>query len=93
MPVATTEDLHAALFDDGFSTREQAGTLSGRGVGLSALRAECLALSGTAELHSTPGHGTTVRCVVPMPNLALLAGKQRSHFPLRRTARPSIRST
>jgi signal transduction histidine kinase len=33
---------------------------------MSALRATCAELGGRVELISRPGHGTTVRCVVPV---------------------------
>ena len=39
LPHASHQELVDALFSDGFSTRDTAGDLSGRGVGLGALRA------------------------------------------------------
>lgn len=38
LPCASHEDLVRAIFADGFTTRDVVGELSGRGVGLSALR-------------------------------------------------------
>jgi len=66
LPSATAADLHAALFADGVSTRDVAAEISGRGVGLAALRAAALALGGDAHVESSPGEGTRVRCVVPL---------------------------
>jgi two-component system, chemotaxis family, sensor kinase CheA len=54
-------DLVEALFLDGFTTRDVVGELSGRGVGLGALRAAVEALGGWIEVESTPGKGTTFR--------------------------------
>ncbi|MET0342845.1 MAG: ATP-binding protein [Polyangiales bacterium] len=66
LPASTQEDLIEALFSDGFSTRAKVSKTSGRGVGMSALRAACEALSGSIALESTPGRGTTVRCTLPL---------------------------
>ena len=55
-----------ALFSDGFSTNEQATELSGRGVGLSALREAARGLGGTVSLQSQRGQGTTLRVRVPV---------------------------
>jgi two-component system chemotaxis sensor kinase CheA len=41
-------------------------TVSGRGVGLDAVREVVSALDGTVELKSTPGEGTTVRLEFPV---------------------------
>ena len=57
----TRDDLVNALFADGFSTRDEASDTSGRGIGLSAVRAACFALGGRIELTSEPGAGTTMR--------------------------------
>lgn len=49
----------------GFSTKEQPTTISGRGVGMDAVRAEVDRLGGRLVLESPPGHGTRVRFVLP----------------------------
>lgn len=59
LPAATERDLSEALFSDGMSTRVEVTTVSGRGVGLSAVRARCQELGGTWSLRSEPGRGTT----------------------------------
>ncbi|MCE9578882.1 MAG: Hpt domain-containing protein [Deltaproteobacteria bacterium] len=66
LPASTAHDLHEALFADGVSTAAAVSTTSGRGVGLSALRAICVALGGDVELQSRRGRGTTVRCLLPL---------------------------
>ncbi|EFL52276.1 putative CheA signal transduction histidine kinase [Solidesulfovibrio fructosivorans JJ]] len=53
------------LFRDGFTSRRVAGELSGRGVGLAAVRAEAERLGGTVALINHPGRGT--RLVVTLP--------------------------
>jgi len=47
-----------ALFADGVSTREAADELSGRGVGMAAVRAAVEALGGTIRVESRLGRGT-----------------------------------
>jgi len=59
LPSATHEDLVEALFADGLSTRDQASDVSGRGVGLAALRHVVRDLGGTIQVQSSPGKGTT----------------------------------
>jgi two-component system chemotaxis sensor kinase CheA len=61
LPCATHDDLIEALFVDGLSTRNTITELSGRGVGLSALRQAVDALGGTIVVESMPGKGTTFR--------------------------------
>jgi HPt (histidine-containing phosphotransfer) domain-containing protein/HAMP domain-containing protein len=58
MATATRADLVEVLFRDGVSTRTAATELSGRGVGMGAVRAECEARGGTVSVESEPGRGT-----------------------------------
>jgi signal transduction histidine kinase len=64
-PAATRSDLVAALLGHGFSTAVATSSLSGRGVGLSALHAEVVALGGTLTLDSETGRGTTLHIDLP----------------------------
>lgn len=66
LPYSTERDLQTALFADGLSTRENVEEVSGRGVGLSALRAAAEELGGEVSIVSEAGNGTKVRCVVPV---------------------------
>ena len=59
---AATFDL---LFMFGFSTKRQATALSGRGVGLDAVRGKIESLGGEVRLTSHPGHGTRFVLSVP----------------------------
>ena len=61
LPNRTHEDLVEVLFADGLTTREAVTDLSGRGVGLAALRQSVSALNGVVKVDSTHGRGTTFR--------------------------------
>ncbi len=58
LPSSSREDLVAALFADGITTREGATEVSGRGVGMSAVREACEATGGRLSVWSEPGKGT-----------------------------------
>jgi two-component system chemotaxis sensor kinase CheA len=58
LPHATDADLTNALFVDGVSTQSYVTDVSGRGVGLSAVRAVCERQKGQIGVVSTPGKGT-----------------------------------
>jgi two-component system chemotaxis sensor kinase CheA len=62
----TNQDLEEALFADGFSTKVGVTELSGRGVGLPAVRRATEQLGGHMEIRSRKGEGTEVRFVLPM---------------------------
>jgi two-component system chemotaxis sensor kinase CheA len=68
---ATQSDLVAALSVDGLSTRVQSNEYSGRGVGMSAVKAECERRGGKIEVLSRNGQGTLFRFVFPRPRLSL----------------------
>ncbi len=53
------------LFTHGFSTCDEAGDLSGRGVGLDAVRDTIEGLGGAVALSSQPGKGTRFSLTVP----------------------------
>jgi two-component system chemotaxis sensor kinase CheA len=82
LPFATRKDLVRAVFTDGVSTRDEATATSGRGVGMSALEQACLALDGTITLESTPGEGTQLLFVLPLPAPATLDLKRSSVVPV-----------
>ena len=63
---ADADELLRIIFDDGFSTRESATTLSGRGVGLSIVRVAVERLGGTVDVTSTAGRGMTFVLDVPL---------------------------
>ena len=77
LAAATHEDLVAALFADGVTTRESATATSGRGVGLAAVWHVVSALGGTIAVESDLGSGC--RVVI--------------HFPVSAQARGAVRRT
>ena len=75
------------LAEAGFSTAARVTDVSGRGVGLDAVKAHIESLGGELQIRSEPGHGTTVTLTVPL-TLALLRvlllrrGRQTFGLPL-----------
>ncbi|MDB4928372.1 MAG: Signal transduction histidine kinase CheA [Myxococcaceae bacterium] len=65
MNVSTDEALADALFADGLSTAEEVTDLSGRGVGMGALRAAVRDQGGELVLRSHAGAGTLLRMTFP----------------------------
>lgn len=59
------EEIINTIFLDSFSTKKEVSMLSGRGVGLSAVRNEILALGGTIEAQSKVNAGTTFKITLP----------------------------
>lgn len=70
LPHESPRDLHAALFDTGLSTRAAPGAISGRGVGLAALRDATQAMQGELALCSQAGGGTRVTLAFPVATLS-----------------------
>lgn len=66
LKVETTQHLVAALFHNGLSTKNQVSTISGRGVGMSAVKDACEALGGIIEINSTQGQGTEIDFRFPL---------------------------
>lgn len=65
--------LAGMLFQPGLSTATRVSTVSGRGVGLDAVRAEVESTGGTVAVESTPGAGTTFRLLLPLTQSILRA--------------------
>jgi two-component system chemotaxis sensor kinase CheA len=65
LPARTLGDLERALFADGISTKETAGETSGRGIGMSAVKAAVQASGGHVQLQSQLTQGTLVRLSWP----------------------------
>ena len=61
----TEKDLYAFLLKPGFTTKDQATDISGRGVGLDAVYHAIVKLGGSVAVESVAGKGTTIRMVVP----------------------------
>jgi two-component system chemotaxis sensor kinase CheA len=60
------------VFAPGFSTAEQMSDVSGRGVGMDAVRAKVRELGGEVSLTSTPGSGSRIEIRLPL-TLAILS--------------------
>jgi predicted ATPase/HPt (histidine-containing phosphotransfer) domain-containing protein len=71
LPVGSKSDLSAALFSAEFSTRDEATSISGRGVGLAAVQAEVTRLSGRVTVESELGRGTLFRLSIPAAELGV----------------------
>ncbi|WP_205696166.1 chemotaxis protein CheA [Conexibacter sp. SYSU D00693] len=72
---AATVDVRAAielLFAPGFSTAETVGDLSGRGVGMDAVREKIRQLGGEVVVTSVPGEGTEAEVRLPL-TLAIMS--------------------
>ncbi|MDB4945711.1 MAG: hypothetical protein JWP97_5245 [Labilithrix sp.] len=67
LPCTTQHEATEVLFHDGVSTRDSVSELSGRGVGLGAVRAECRALGGHVRVSSRTGDGLTISFRFPKP--------------------------
>jgi len=64
--VLTRDDVLRVLCLPGFSTREQVSGVSGRGVGMDAVKSKAEALGGFVLLAFEPGEGTTVTLKLPL---------------------------
>jgi len=62
----TEQDARELIFAPGFSTAAEVTDISGRGVGLDAVRASLERLSGLIEVASERGAGTTFRLRIPL---------------------------
>ena len=80
-------DVLGLIFAPGFSTAAQVTTVSGRGVGMDAVRTAVGRLGGSVGIESRAGRGTTVRFVLPFTLLitriiTVEAGGQTFGIPL-----------
>src|SRR5690606_22281972 len=71
----------------GFSTAEKVTDVSGRGVGMDAVRTAMESLNGQVEIHSRVGEGTTVTLRLPLtlaiiPAMLVRCGTEISALPL-----------
>lgn len=62
----SAQEVYELLFAPSFSTATAVSELSGRGVGLSAVRQQVQALKGTVSVASTPNVGTTFSIRLPL---------------------------
>ncbi len=69
----TDEQIHALIFQPGFSTSDVVSDISGRGVGMDVVKRSVEALKGTVIIESQRGRGSTLRIRLPL-TLAILDG-------------------
>jgi two-component system, chemotaxis family, sensor kinase CheA len=67
----TESQVTSFLFASGFSTAEKVSDISGRGVGLDAVKRKVESLGGRIDIESARGQGTTFRIELPL-TLAIL---------------------
>jgi two-component system chemotaxis sensor kinase CheA len=83
----TERQLIGFIWHPGFSTAEQVTEISGRGVGMDIVKSRIEALSGTVDVRSEPGSGTTFVIRLPltlaiMPVLLARVGGEFYAIPL-----------
>jgi two-component system chemotaxis sensor kinase CheA len=59
-------EVHALIFEPGFSTASEITKLSGRGVGMDVVKQNIEALRGSIAIDSKEGKGTTIRVRLPL---------------------------
>lgn len=64
-----TDEILDTLFHDGVTTSGSANELSGRGIGMGAVRAECIELGGRVVTTSVSGRGTRFEFRFPVSSL------------------------
>ncbi len=60
------DEVLALIFEPGFTTAKRASKVSGRGVGMDAVRSEITSIGGAISVHSEPGRGTTFSIIAPV---------------------------
>ena len=60
------EDIQNLIFMQGFSTSEKVTDVSGRGVGMDAVKSKISSLGGTIDLISRPDKGSTIIITLPL---------------------------
>jgi two-component system chemotaxis sensor kinase CheA len=81
------QDALRLIFLPGFSTKEQANDVSGRGVGMDVVKTKIQKLNGRIEINSVIGQGTTFSIYLPLtlailPVLIVKVGDQPFAAPL-----------
>jgi two-component system chemotaxis sensor kinase CheA len=75
----TEEEIHDLLFVPGFSTKESADILSGRGVGMDVVKTTMAGLRGRVSLKSRKGEGSSIRMTMPLTLAFVEAMVVREH--------------
>ncbi|HIK05080.1 MAG TPA: response regulator [Trichormus sp. M33_DOE_039] len=80
-------EIYDLLFQAGFSTKDEADEISGRGVGMDVVRSEISEIRGTVNTDSSLGKGTTFTIRLPLTlsickALCCVSDKARIAFPM-----------
>jgi two-component system chemotaxis sensor kinase CheA len=67
----TPQQIYQKIWEPGLSTAEKVTEVSGRGMGMDIVKSKIEQLSGTADINSVPGQGTTITLKLPL-TLAIL---------------------
>jgi two-component system chemotaxis sensor kinase CheA len=67
----TAPQIYQKIWEPGLSTAEKVTEVSGRGMGMDIVKSKIEELSGTADIDSRPGQGTTITIKLPL-TLAIL---------------------
>lgn len=67
--VPTREELSQLIFQPGFSTRQTANQVAGRGVGMDVVASTLQRMRGWLEVDSEPNKGTRIRLSFPLPSV------------------------
>jgi chemosensory pili system protein ChpA (sensor histidine kinase/response regulator) len=68
--VPSDDELARLILVPGFSTRNEATQISGRGIGMDMVNSRVLELKGSLALHSDSGHGLNVEIRIPLSMLS-----------------------
>jgi len=66
------EDVWPLIFSAGFSTAEKVTDISGRGIGMSAVKEAVEAIGGEVEISSVHGEGSSITLSMPLPKSVLI---------------------
>lgn len=67
----SSEEIHQLVFHSGFSTKDGVSQVSGRGVGMDAVRAMVESAQGTISIHSERGKGAVLIIRIPSTLLSM----------------------
>jgi two-component system chemotaxis sensor kinase CheA len=70
LDMMSQNEIYMIMFEDSFSTKDSVSEISGRGVGLAAVKAECEMLGGKIEIESKYLKGSTFKFIIPMKGLS-----------------------
>lgn len=90
--VASREELSQLIFHPGFSTRQTASRVAGRGVGMDVVATTIQRMRGWLEIDSEPNRGTRIRLSFPLPSVIQHAMVFRSGGQLFALPMQSVRS-